>query len=969
MTQRDNAALQRLAGELLETLQPARQALETPTGEPPTLTGCAESFHLAACALHAGDLHALALLAEQAGELAQASVEGRIANRGEAAALLARVVRDLPPCLGSLALDDTGCPPMLLQHLDDLRALRGEPSLAQGELFTPTMPGPAPVLDAEALAGRATAELPLLLRKLRQAQQMALLEMLRNPGPPASRTQLRRVFARLHSLCRETPQAALWRGAAVLGEGLEDDSLVDGPAVRRLLRQLDRQLRQLLEDGADGFNQPPAEALLRGLLFQLALLPAGSPRREALKVRYQLAQALPSLARLDQFVAAAPSASAPAFDPQLLQIFRREADAHLCTLRAFIQQSSATLPQLPSDDLQRALHTLRGAALMAGVLPVAEIVTPLEALVRDCHARQIALEEPHHRLLQTGEQLLRRAVQNIPEAQLAAIEGAPAYIREVQAAHRLVLERDETARCACNSAASSINPLELIDDAWLVDSGVSAPRSVMPASETCDSEMLQVFADEASELLAAMQATLAAVPPADEAPTPELLRILHTLKGAARLAGETRMADLAHELEQPLAEAGQVSLAQLQGGQQRLRAELDALCARLAQQADGESLCLPQSLLRVPDELLQRLSRLTARASSLRQRITRLDTHNAPLESLVEQQKHLDDEIERTLQHARGVRLEQLLPRLRRLVRQLAGQLGKQVELRCDDSLGEIDRGLLASLVMPLEHLLRNAVDHGIETPEQRRAAGKPPVGALSLQLSGDGEAILLVLGDDGAGVDIAAVRERALARGLLAADAQLSEADALQLIRRPGFSAAAELTQISGRGIGLDAVDAAIRQLGGSLQIESTAGQGSRWLIRLPLGASTQQPQAGDAQLPLVMLVDDSPTARQLLARLLERNGMRVELHADGAQALQRLREVRPALLVLDRHLPGADGLEVARQVRDEAHLQGLPILMVSADEAPLDAAQAAAVNLCLAKPYQDVQLLACVRQLLAAA
>lgn len=970
MTQRDTAALQRLAGELLETLQPARQALESSTGEPSPLTGCAESLSDACRILRGAELHALAMLAEQAGDLTQALSAGRIANRDDALALLARALRELPSCLDSLAVEAAGCPPMLLHLLDDLCALRGEPTLAQGELFTPTLPAPVPALDAQALAERASAELPALLRKLRQAQQMALLDMLRNPGQPASRTQLRRVFARLGSLCRETPQGALWQGAAALAEGLENDALADGPAVRRLLRQLDRQLRQLQEEGAPGFNRTPPEALLHALLFHAALQPAGSPRCEALRTRYQLQQALPSLARLDEIAAAAPSPGTAAFDPLLLQIFRAEAETHLATVQAFLQQCTATLPQRPSDDLQRALHTLRGAALMAGVLPVAEITTPLEALVRDLHVRQSPLDETHIALLRSGERLLRCAVQSLADAPLAGVEGASDYIQEVQAAHRLVLQQDEASRCACGAAAVGvISPLELIDDAWLEDIDVSAARPVVVPSETCDGEMQQVFADEASELLAAMEAALAVAQPAGEVPVSELLRILHTLKGSARLAGETRLADLAHELEQPLAESAQVPLAQLQEGQQRLRTELDALCTRLQQQAADDSLRLPQSLLRVPDEVLQRLSRLTSRASSLRQRITRLDTHNAPLESLLEQEKHLDDEIERTLQHACTVRFEQLLPRLRRLVRQLAGQLGKQVELRCEDSLGEIDRGLLASLVVPLEHLLRNAVDHGIETPGQRRAAGKSPVGALTLQLSGDGEAILLVLGDDGVGVDIAAVRQRAIELGLLDAGAALSEQAALQLIRRPGFSAAAGLTQISGRGIGLDAVDAALAQLGGSLQVESTAGQGSRWLIRLPLAQQPPQPQASDVQLPLVMLVDDSPTARQLLARLLERNGMRVELHADGAQALERLRQVKPALLVLDRHLPGADGLEVARQVREEAHLQGLPILMVSADEAPLDAGQAAAVNLCLAKPYQEEQLLACVRQLLACA
>ena len=985
MTQRDNAALQRLAGELLETLQPARLALEGQPGETPSLAGSAHSLDQASRALRASDLHGLALLAEESAALARTLADARVANRGDAFAVLSRAVRELPPCLEILEPAEAACPPVLLQLLDDLRVLRGEAQLAQGSLFAPALTGPSPALPAEALAARETAELPVLLRKLRQTLQMALLGLLRDPSQTASLAHLGRVFARLERLARKAPQGALWSAAAGLAEGLENGTLSDGPAIRLLLRQLDRQLRQLVEEGAPSINRTPPDALLRGLLFYVAQLPDSSPRGETLKARYALPEALPTLARLDQFASRTQPAHAPlaavgepAFDPQLLEIFSREGETHLATLRAFLQQCAPELPQLPTDELERALHTLRGSALLAGVLPVAEIATPLEAMIRDFRARQLAVTQPEAELLKAGEGLLRLALQNLADDPLTALDGAAAFILSVQAAHWLRLEQPEqgdlaeSSQCRCGApAASVIDSLGLIDDAWLVDGGISAGVASQPAANGGDSQTLQVFADEASDLLDAVQAALASwrAQPESAEPSPELLRILHTLKGSARLAEQAELADLAHALEQPLADAAPDALEQIQDGYLRLRDALDALCERLEQQpareaqAGAASLRVPQRLLRVPDESLEQLSQLTARAASLRGRITRLTAHNAPLEALLAEQTELDDEIEQAVLRARRVPFEQLLPRLRRLVAQLAEQLGKPVELRCEDALGEIDRGLLARLVPSLEHLLRNAVDHGIENTEQRRAAGKPDRGTLTLQLSRDGDDLLLVLADDGAGIDYAAVRGQAVERGLLDADAELSEQAALQLILTPGFSTAAQLTQISGRGIGLDVVNVAIQQLGGSLQVESTDGQGSRWAIRLP----ESQLEAAGVPLPRVILVDDSPTARQIVGRLLERNGIAVEVFADGVQALERLRESRPDLLILDRNLPQPDGLEIARRVRDEPSLADLPILMLSADEAPLEAAQAERVNACLAKPYQDAQLLGSIQALLA--
>ncbi|MDO7841790.1 chemotaxis protein CheA [Sphingomonas immobilis] len=192
-----------------------------------------------------------------------------------------------------------------------------------------------------------------------------------------------------------------------------------------------------------------------------------------------------------------------------------------------------------------------------------------------------------------------------------------------------------------------------------------------------------------------------------------------------------------------------------------------------------------------------------------------------------------------------AVRLVPLAPTLRRLprmVREIAASLGKQVAFTMSGERLEVDKQVADGLFEPLLHLVRNAVDHGIEAPGDRETAGKSAAGRITLTASRDGDAILLVLADDGAGIDADRIRGVAATRGLIGeeAAAQLSDAAALRLIFTPGFSTAAAVTEVSGRGVGMDAVLTAVDRLRGTIEIESAPGAGTRFLLRLPANALT---------------------------------------------------------------------------------------------------------------------------------
>ncbi len=249
---------------------------------------------------------------------------------------------------------------------------------------------------------------------------------------------------------------------------------------------------------------------------------------------------------------------------------------------------------------------------------------------------------------------------------------------------------------------------------------------------------------------------------------------------------------------------------------------------------------------------IQQLSRALAESVNDLTSLTGiLDDATRQSETLLMQQSRVNTELQEGLMQARMVSFNTLLPRFRRVIRNASRELGKKVELRVDlSSENELDRNVLDRITAPMEHLLRNAVSHGIELPEDRVALGKPETGTVSIEVGREATELVMRIFDDGAGLDLEAIRARAIDHGLIRPNEEISEKGLTQIIFRPGFTTADQVSELSGRGIGMDVVANEVRQIGGSVSASTEPGKGARFTIRIPLSLTVMQAimvRAGD--------------------------------------------------------------------------------------------------------------------------
>ena len=812
-------------------------------------------------------------------------------------------------------------------------------------------------------------------------------------------------------------------------------------------------------------------------------------------------------------------------DRELVDIFVEEGKDLLDHCDGVISQ----LRSAPEDrellaELQRDLHTLKGGARMAGINAIGDLGHGIESLLEAVAANRTEIGRSDVQLLERGFDRLHQLLLHTGAHRAVRMPGDLVEAFEARTAGRSPVQ--ETAPVAA-AAPPPQAPVE-VAPATLETAPLEATAGSEPAAEDAPAPVSVEAASPAADVIAAPVAAIAIATAPLSAPVVEAQ--VSDEEGAPRTQEQVRVrADL---LDNLVNHAGEVAiyrsrLEQQLGAFRNAMAELDRTNARLRDQLRRLDLETEAQIVaryqREQDQAEQAFDPLELDRFSTLQQLSRalnesaadlgglqgvLDDLSRNYDTLLQQQSRVSSELQDGLMRARMVPFDGLVPRLRRVVRQAAQETGKQVHLLLDGTHGELDRNVLDRMVAPLEHMLRNSVAHGLETPAARQAAGKPEEGNITLRLRREGSEIVLEVADDGAGLDREAIRRRAEQRGLIEAGAQLDDAQLDNLIFASGFSTSEQVSQLAGRGVGMDVVRNEVRQLGGSVDIHSVRGQGVTFTLRLPqtlavtqavfvrIGETTfavpvasvsgigriarerfesgqggyhyngedyslhdlgtlvgqaaakaegqpqvplllvragelraavaidqvlgnreivvkpvglqiasvqgiygatitgegnvvvildvaplvrrhlSQPQApvqaeaatGQHEVPLVMVVDDSLTMRKVTGRVLERHNFEVVVARDGVEALERLEERVPDLMLLDIEMPRMDGYELATAMRADARYKAVPIVMITSRSGDKHRQRAFEIGVqrYLGKPYQELDLMRNVYDLL---
>jgi chemosensory pili system protein ChpA (sensor histidine kinase/response regulator) len=913
----------------------------------------------------------------------------------------------------------------------------------------------------------------------------------------------------------------------------------------------------------------------------------------------------------------------------LFTIFCGEARSRVASIR----EEHETLRQhgVVSDALLRAVHTLAGTAGTLKIVALSDLGYALERALQKLATSELSEEEQTlvGEAVGTIETMVESAIEMrvpsaVPEliARLDGVGAQAAVLQDLLPEEEAGIARTSSAITLEETADAEATAAESLDFASeeAETEELSLERRQRRLDDDLDPELLQIFLDEAHELVPAVGAALRdwRDHPDNPALGQALQRVLHTLKGSARMAGAMALGELTHhmetraenaqsaktlpatlfeeletswdrmgmlfeQLQKPRApaekagpgappgkpsgaasevkskalpatvppaereiqqkavlrvraevvdrlvnEAGEVAIARsrIEGEMRALKAAMQELTdnvVRLRSQLreiDIQAESQMQSRLELAREAKREFDPLEFDRFTRFQEVTRLmaesvndvSTVHANLVNTVDEtekallaQARLNRDLQQDLMRVRMVPFGSLQERLYRIVRQTAKEVGKRANLELKGTQVELDRSVLERITGPFEHLLRNAITHGIETPEARRAAGKPPIGEIRLELSQEGNEVQLALSDDGAGLNIDLIREKAIEKGLMEPDAALSEAEIAEFIFHPGFSTATEVSQVAGRGVGMDVVRNEVAALGGRVEMRFTRGQGTRFTTYLPLTLAVTQtvlvragsrtyaipavmveqvlqlrqeqlvaaysarqtewqgrrypfhylphllghpeavaeqkrfsptlylrsgtnaialhvdemvgsnqeivvkaigpqlqrisgitgatvlgsgeivlilnpvqlalrevasapavaraapkPQAVAVQ-PTIMVVDDSLTVRKVTGRLLERHGYLVVTARDGVEAMEKLLEVVPDVMLVDIEMPRMDGFDLTRNVRADARLAKVPIIMITSRTADKhqNYAREIGVSHFLGKPYQEEELL----------
>ena len=830
-----------------------------------------------------------------------------------------------------------------------------------------------------------------------------------------------------------------------------------------------------------------------------------------------------------------------ALDDELFVFFEEEGAELLPQLSTRLREWALS-PHDPSmaTSAMRTLHTLKGGARLAGAMRLGEMAHRLEnrieALLSQTHpsATDIDALQGHADGLARVFENLQKHGGETPRTQLATQPVMQAPLRQVEPAvvYAAALEIEPTP------ASSPTPSAEVIYGA---SADTSANTAV--ANESLEPlDALKLASTLASTLLPAAELSpidwsrfaaprTQAVPKADRVSTSQAtVRVRASLLDRlVNQAGEVSITRSRIEVEVKTLRA---SLADLTDNLERLRGQLRDIELQGETQMSSRleaAKAAAQNFDPLEFDRFTRFQELTRMmAESVNDVATVQRTVQRTLEKTEDElaaQTRLTRDLQDDLLRTRMVEFEGLSDRLYRVVRQAAKETGKQVRLDIVGGSIEVDRGVLDRMTASFEHLLRNSVTHGIELPETRAAAGKDTVGSIAVLVTQGGNEVGVEFRDDGAGLNLQRIRDKAVGAGLLDAHAPYNDAELTNLIFTAGFSTAESITELAGRGVGMDVVRSDVNAIGGRIETSTASGQGTSFKLVMPLTTAVTQVvmlrtgdavvavpstlveavrRADDAEVaaayasgvyqfgervlqffwlgallqlqarseesndrgglrsqhvviirsaqqrvalhvdqvvgnqevvvknlgpqlsrvpglagmtllpsgnvaliynpvalatlfgesaraasqaalldpqkgrplsasgtpvlaaPLILVVDDSLTVRRVTQRLLEREGYRVALAKDGLDAIERLAEERPALVLSDIEMPRMDGFDLVRNIRADSRLRDLPVIMITSRIAQKhrDYAAALGVEHYLGKPYSEEDLLALIGQ-----
>ena len=895
-----------------------------------------------------------------------------------------------------------------------------------------------------------------------------------------------------------------------------------------LERALDAELARLAEAGERTLNESwaqdaSAHAATEHERTEPHLLMPALPPGMPVPPEVLLAPSVPAAPPAEPAATSADEGAEPDFDADIAAIFGEEATE-------LLEQADSSLASWAADradrsritELKRVLHTLKGGARMAGIRAMGDLSHEMESFLASLESGSIAADESAVGVLQAALDELNRMREAANAGQrMASARDLIERVRAVAAASAVSPETTAQEPVAPEPAAPEPQlaepPLpEPAAETWLTEE--AWPETAEPEAAAAAEAFEAVATDDAGVPVSSAPFVL---PGREPAPAPERHELARVNAGLLDelLNNSGEVSIFRARVEQQLTSA-EFNLAELGRTVTRLRDQLRKLELETEAQilfkhqgeTEGRADFDPLELDRY--STIQQLSRALAESvSDVASIETLLEIVNREGQNLLQQQGRIIAELQNGLMRTRMVPFQRHSQRLTRLVRQAAQETGKKVELAIEGGSGEIDRQVLERMLPPFEHMLRNAVVHGIELPEDRLARGKAETGRIAVRLQREGAEVVITVEDDGAGLDIEAIRAKARQMELLRPGQDLTDEEALQLVLEPGFSTAPRLTQQAGRGVGMDVVASEVKRLGGGLFIESSPARGARFTIRLPftlaitqalivrthdefyalpvatvegvaripasearahlaedqptfeygghlfrfqhlgsfLGSGPSDLPETDVAVPVILVragehstalvtdeligsreivvksvgpqvasvrgvsgatilgdgriviildmgalvrsewrsraadasvrptrddrifalvVDDSITVRRVTQRFLERNGMRVMTAKDGVEAMALLQEHAPDVILLDIEMPRMDGYEVAAQVRNDARLADIPIIMITSRVGDKHRARAIELGVddYLGKPYQESQLLDAIEPLVLA-